>query len=598
MTQRIRNFCILGHIDHGKSTLSDRLLEYTDTLTQREMREQVLDLMDLERERGITIKATVVKLEYRAKDGEVYELNLIDTPGHVDFTYEVSRSLAACDGAILIVDAAQGVEAQTLANAYLAIDKNLEIVPVINKIDLPIARPDTVKGEIEEIIGIPAEDAILVSAKQGIGTQEVLEAIVRHIPPPIGDTNAPLKALVIDSLYNSYRGVVMYIRVFDGVVKKGDGIRLMAAGKSYEVEEVGVFLPTMDPVSQLSTGSVGYIIAAIREIGDAKIGDTVTHQDRPTAKALPGYRELKPLVFCGLYPADAGEFVSLREALERLKLNDASFTFEPESSVALGFGFRCGFLGLLHMEIIQERLEREFDLSLIRTSPSVRYHVFQKDGERLVFDNPAQMPPPEKIEHIDEPHITAEIIVSREFIGAVMELCQKRRGRFIHMNQLDQARVQVVYDLPLGEILIDFYDKLKSATRGYGSLEYDIGEYQPADLLKLDILLNGKAVDALSTILHRDMAYARGKSLVGKLHELIPRQMFEVPIQAAIGNKVIARETVRALRKNVTAKCYGGDVSRKRKLLERQKEGKKRMKQVGSVEVPQEAFMAILSIDE
>ena len=598
MTQRIRNFCILGHIDHGKSTLSDRLLEYTDTLTQREMRAQVLDLMDLERERGITIKATVVRLEYRAKDGEVYELNLIDTPGHVDFTYEVSRSLAACDGAILIVDAAQGVEAQTLANAYLAIDKNLEIVPVINKIDLPIARPDTVKGEIEEIIGIPAEDAILVSAKQGIGTQEVLEAIVRHIPPPIGDTNAPLKALVIDSLYNSYRGVVMYIRVFDGVVKTGDGIRLMATGKSYEVEEVGVFLPTMDPVSQLSTGSVGYIIAAIREIGDAKIGDTVTHQDRPTAKALPGYRELKPLVFCGLYPADAGEFVSLREALERLKLNDASFTFEPESSVALGFGFRCGFLGLLHMEIIQERLEREFDLSLIRTSPSVRYHVFQKDGERLVFDNPAQMPPPEKIEHIDEPHITAEIIVSRDFIGAVMELCQKRRGRFIHMNQLDQARVQVVYDLPLGEILIDFYDKLKSATRGYGSLEYDIGEYQPADLLKLDILLNGKAVDALSTILHRDMAYARGKTLVEKLHELIPRQMFEVPIQAAIGNKVIARETVRALRKNVTAKCYGGDVSRKRKLLERQKEGKKRMKQVGSVEVPQEAFMAILSIDE
>ena len=598
MTQRIRNFCILGHIDHGKSTLSDRLLEYTDTLTQREMREQVLDLMDLERERGITIKATVVRLEYRAKDGEVYELNLIDTPGHVDFTYEVSRSLAACDGAILIVDAAQGVEAQTLANAYLAIDKNLEIVPVINKIDLPIARPDTVKGEIEEIIGIPAEDAILVSAKQGIGTQEVLEAIVRHIPPPIGDTNAPLKALVIDSLYNSYRGVVMYIRVFDGVVKTGDGIRLMATGKSYEVQEVGVFLPTMDPVSQLSTGSVGYIIAAIREIGDAKIGDTVTHQDRPTAKALPGYRELKPLVFCGLYPADAGEFVSLREALERLKLNDASFTFEPESSVALGFGFRCGFLGLLHMEIIQERLEREFDLSLIRTSPSVRYHVFQKDGKRLVFDNPAQMPPPEKIEHIDEPHITAEIIVSRDFIGAVMELCQKRRGRFIHMNQLDQARVQVVYDLPLGEILIDFYDKLKSATRGYGSLEYDIGEYQPADLLKLDILLNGKAVDALSTILHRDMAYARGKTLVEKLHELIPRQMFEVPIQAAIGNKVIARETVRALRKNVTAKCYGGDVSRKRKLLERQKEGKKRMKQVGSVEVPQEAFMAILSIDE
>jgi GTP-binding protein LepA len=597
MKQRIRNFCILGHIDHGKSTLSDRLLEYTGTLTQREMREQVLDLMDLERERGITIKATVVRLEYRAKDGEVYELNLIDTPGHVDFTYEVSRSLAACDGAILIVDAAQGVEAQTLANAYLAIDRDLGIVPVINKIDLPIARPDSVKSEIEEIIGIPAEDAILVSAKQGIGTQDVLEAIVRHIPPPDGDTEAPLKALVIDSLYNSYRGVVMYIRVFDGAVKTGDGIRLMATGKSYEVEEVGVFLPTMEPVSQLSTGSVGYLIAAIRVIGDAKIGDTITHQDRPTPKALPGYREFNPLVFCGLYPADPGEFVSLREALERLKLNDASFTFESESSVALGFGFRCGFLGLLHMEIIQERLEREFDLSLIRTSPSVRYHVFQKDGESLVVDNPAQMPLPDKIDHIDEPHITAEIIVSRDYIGAVMDLCQKRRGRFIHMNQLDQTRVQVLYDLPLGEILIDFYDKLKSATRGYGSLEYDIGEYQRADLVKLDILLNGKAVDALSTILHRDMANTRGRALVEKLHELIPRQMFDAPIQAAIGNKVIARETVRALRKNVTAKCYGGDVTRKRKLLERQKEGKKRMKQVGSVEVPQEAFMAILSIE-
>ena len=598
MKQKIRNFCILGHIDHGKSTLSDRLLEYTGTLTQREMRDQVLDLMDLERERGITIKATVVRLEYRAKDGEVYELNLIDTPGHVDFTYEVSRSLAACDGALLIVDAAQGVEAQTLANAYLAIDQNLEIIPVINKIDLPIARPDTVKGEIEEIIGIPAEDAILVSAKQGVGTQEVLESIVRHIPPPSGDTNAPLKALVIDSLYNSYRGVVMYIRVFDGAVKTGDSIRLMATGKTYEVEEVGVFLPAMEPASQLSTGSVGYVIASVREIADAKIGDTITHQDRPTPKALPGYRELNPLVFCGLYPADAGEFVPLREALEKLRLNDASFTFESESSVALGFGFRCGFLGLLHMEIIQERLEREFDLSLIRTSPSVRYHVFLKDGKHIVVDNPAQMPLPDIIDHIEEPHITADIIVSRDYIGAVMELCQKRRGRFIQMNQLDHSRVQVIYDLPLGEILMDFYDKLKSATRGYGSLEYDIGEYQPADLVKLDILLNGKAVDALSTILHRDMAYTRGRALVEKLHELIPRQMFEAPIQAAIGNRVIARETIRALRKNVTAKLYGGDVTRKRKLLERQKEGKKRMKQVGNVEVPQEAFMAILSIEE
>lgn len=597
MKQRIRNFCILGHIDHGKSTLSDRLLEYTDTLTQRQMRDQVLDLMDLERERGITIKATVVRLEYRAADGEVYELNLIDTPGHVDFTYEVSRSLAACDGALLIVDAAQGVEAQTLANAYLAIDQNLEIVPVINKIDLPIARPDAVKREIEEIIGLPAEDAILVSAKQGVGTHEVLEAIVSHIPPPQGDTNAPLKALVIDSLYDSYRGVVMYVRVFDGTVKTGDGVRLMATGKSYEVEEVGVFLPTMEPVSQLSTGSVGYVIASVREIADAKIGDTITHQDRAALKALPGYRELNPLVFCGLYPADAGEFAQLREALEKLRLNDASFTFEPESSVALGYGFRCGFLGLLHMEIIQERLEREFDLSLIRTSPSVRYHVFQTNGKRLVVDNPAQMPPPDKIDHIDEPHITADIIVWKDYIGSVMDLCQKRRGRFIQMNQLDQSRVQVIYDLPLGEILIDFYDKLKSTTRGYGSLEYDIGEYQPADLVKLDILLHGKAVDALSTILHRDLAYARGKALVEKLHEVIPRQMFEAPIQAAIGNRVIARETIRALRKNVTAKLYGGDVTRKRKLLERQKEGKKRMKQVGSVEVPQEAFMAILSIE-
>ena len=597
MKQRIRNFCILGHIDHGKSTLSDRLLEYTGTLTQREMRDQVLDLMDLERERGITIKATVVRLEYRAADGEVYELNLIDTPGHVDFTYEVSRSLAACDGALLIVDAAQGVEAQTLANAYLAIDQNLEIVPIINKIDLPIARPEAVKREIEEIIGLPAEDAILTSAKQGVGTQEVLEAIVRRIPPPQGDTNAPLKALVIDSLYDSYRGVVMYVRVFDGTVKTGDGIRLIATGKSYEVEEVGVFLPAMEPVRQLSTGSVGYVIASVREIADAKIGDTITHQDRAAPNALPGYRELNPLVFCGLYPADAGEFVPLREALEKLKLNDASFTFEPETSIALGFGFRCGFLGLLHMEIIQERLEREFDLSLIRTSPSVRYHVYQTNGKRLVVDNPAQMPLPDKIDRIDEPHITADIIVWKDYIGAVMELCQKRRGRFIQMNQLDQSRVQVLYDLPLGEILIDFYDKLKSATRGYGSLEYDIGKYQPADLVKLDILLHGKAVDALSTILHRDMAYARGRALVEKLHELIPRQMFEAPIQAAIGNRVIARETIRALRKNVTAKLYGGDVTRKRKLLERQKEGKKRMKQVGSVEVPQEAFMAILSIE-
>ncbi len=596
--QRIRNFCILGHIDHGKSTLSDRLLEYTGTLTQREMREQVLDLMDLERERGITIKATAVRLEYHAKDGGIYELNLIDTPGHVDFTYEVSRSLAACEGAILIVDAAQGVEAQTLANAYLAINQNLEIVPVINKIDLPTARPEEVRRQIEEIIGIPAEDAVLVSAKEGIGTQEVLEAVVARIPLPRGGADAPLKALVFDSLYNSYRGVVMYIRVFDGVVKGGDFIRLMATGKSYEVEEVGFLLPYMKPVGQLLTGAVGYLIAGIREIADAKIGDTITHHARPTAKALPGYRELKPLVFCGLYPADTSGFIAMREALEKLRLNDASFNFEPETSVALGFGFRCGFLGLLHMEIIQERLEREFDLALIRTSPSVRYQIFLKDGKRIEVNNPAQMPTPDKIDAIEEPHITADIIVPQDYIGGVMDICQRRRGAFIRMNQLDQTRVQIIYDLPLSEILVDFYDKLKSMTRGYGSLEYDIGEYKRAELVKLDILLNEKPVDALSTILHRDMAYSRGKALVEKLSQLIPRQMFEVPIQAAIGSKVISRETVRALRKNVTAKCYGGDITRKRKLLERQKEGKKRMKQVGNVEVPQEAFMAILSIDE
>ena len=595
--QSTRNFCILGHIDHGKSTLSDRLLEYTGTLTQREMREQVLDLMDLERERGITIKATIVRLEYRARNGEIYELNLIDTPGHVDFTYEVSRSLVACDGAILIVDAAQGVEAQTLANAYLAINQDLEIVPIINKIDLPTARPDEVKRQIEEIIGIPADDAVLVSAKEGIGTQDVLEVVVNRIPPPQGDADASLKALVIDSLYNSFRGVVMYIRVFDGVVKKGNRIRLMATGKSYEVEEVGVFLPNMKPVGQLSTGSVGYLIAGIREIAEAKIGDTITHHDRPVSEALPGYRNLQPLVFCGLYPADAGEFVALREALEKLKLNDASFNFEPESSVALGLGFRCGFLGLLHMEIIQERLEREFDLSLIRTSPSVKYHIFQRDGKCIAVDNPAQMPPPDRIDHIEEPYITAELIVPQDYVGNVMDLCQKRRGAFIRMNPLDGTRVQIIYDLPLSEILVDFYDKLKSLTRGYGSLEYDVGEYKSADLVKLDILLNGKPVDALSTILHRDMAYTRGRALAEKLGQLIPRQMFEVPIQAAIGNKIIARETIRPLRKNVTLKCYGGDVTRKRKLLENQKEGKKRIKQVGSVEVPQEAFMAVLSID-
>lgn len=596
--QHIRNFCILGHIDHGKSTLSDRLLEHTNTLTERDMREQVLDLMDLERERGITIKATAVKLHYPAPDGNHYELNLIDTPGHVDFTYEVSRSLAACEGAILIVDAAQGVEAQTLANAYLAIDNDLEIIPVINKIDLPTAQPDEAKRQIEEVIGIPADEALLVSAKMGIGIPAILEAIVNRIPTPVGETEAPLKALVLDSVYNNYRGVIMYTRLFDGSVKLGEKIQLMETRRTYEVEEVGIFTPEMQPTTELRTGAVGYLIAGIREIDKAKIGDTITHHTKPTATALPGYREMKPLVFSGLYPADTNQFHALREALDKLRLNDSSFNFEPETSVALGFGFRCGFLGLLHMEIIHERLEREFGLELVRTAPSVMYRVYLKTGEYVSVDNPAHLPEPNNIERIEEPYVNIDIIVPREYIGNAMELCQKRRGVYKRMNQLDASRVQLLYELPLSEMLMDFYPKLKSLTRGYGSLEYDIGEYKTEKLVKLDVLLNGKPVDALSTILPRDDAETRGKTLVTKLKELIPRQMFEVPVQAAIGNKVVARETVRALRKNVTAKCYGGDVTRKRKLLERQKEGKKRLKQIGNVDVPQEAFMAMLATDD
>ncbi|MBP97258.1 elongation factor 4 [Candidatus Poribacteria bacterium] len=594
----IRNYCILGHIDHGKSTLSDRLLEFTDTLSQREMKEQVLDQMDLERERGITIKATVVRLEYQAKDGNHYELNLIDTPGHVDFSYEVSRSLSACEGAVLIIDAAQGVEAQTLANAYLAVDQDLEIVPVINKIDLPHANPERVKQQVEDVIGIPADHALPVSAKEGIGIQEVLEAIVDQVPPPAGKSSDPLKALVIDSFYNSYRGVVLYIRIFEGQIKKGDRVYLMATDRSYEVEEVGVFRPEMGAVDELSAGSVGYLTASIKEISHAKIGDTLTHHDRRTSDALPGYRDTKPVVFCGLYPADTNDFTSLRDALEKLKLNDASFNFEPESSIALGYGFRCGFLGLLHMEVIQERLEREFDLILIRTSPSVQYNVYQTDGSKKIVDNPAFLPTADLIDYIQEPYIEAEIIVPSDFVGNIMDLCQKRRGTYIGMTNLDTTRIQLTYQLPLCEILIDFYDKLKSLSRGYASLEYEIGEYQTSNLVKLDILINEKPVDALSTILHRDMAYDRGRALCKKLKEIIPKQMFTVPIQAAIGNKIVSRETVRAFRKNVTAKCYGGDITRKRKLLEKQKEGKKRMKQVGSVEVPQEAFMAILSIKD
>ena len=596
--QHIRNFCILGHIDHGKSTLSDRLLEHTNTLTERDMREQVLDLMDLERERGITIKATAVKLHYPADDGNRYELNLIDTPGHVDFTYEVSRSLAACEGAILIVDAAQGVEAQTLANAYLAIDNDLEIIPVVNKIDLPTAQPDEARRQIEEVIGIPADDALLVSAKMGTGIPPILEAIVNRIPAPVGETEAPLKALVLDSVYNNYRGVIMYTRIFDGSVKLGERIQLMETRRTYEVEEVGIFTPEMQPTTELRTGAVGYLIAGIREIDKAKIGDTITHHTKPTATPLPGYREMKPLVFSGLYPADTNQFHALREALDKLRLNDSSFNFEPETSVALGFGFRCGFLGLLHMEIIHERLEREFGLELVRTAPSVMYRVHLKTGGHVPVDNPAHLPEPNDIERIEEPYVNIDIIVPREYIGNAMELCQKRRGVYKRMNQLDASRVQLLYELPLSEMLMDFYPKLKSLTRGYGSLEYDIGEYKTEKLVKLDVLLNGKPVDALSTILPRDEAETRGKTLVSKLQALIPRQMFEVPVQAAIGNKIVARETVRALRKNVTAKCYGGDVTRKRKLLERQKEGKKRLKQIGEVDVPQEAFMAMLATDE
>ncbi len=596
--ENIRNFCILGHIDHGKSTLSDRLLEHTDTLAERDMREQVLDLMDLERERGITIKATAVKLHYPAPDGNRYELNLIDTPGHVDFTYEVSRSLAACEGAILIVDAAQGVEAQTLANAYLAINNDLEIIPVVNKIDLPTARPDEAKRQIEEVVGIPADDALLVSAKMGIGIPAILEAIVNRIPAPVGETEAPLKALVLDSVYDNYRGVIMYTRIVDGSVKPGEKIRLMETRRSYEVEEVGIFTPEMQPSAELRTGGVGYLIAGIREIDKAKIGDTITDHVKPTETPLPGYREMKPLVFSGLYPADTNQFHALREALDKLRLNDSSFNFEPETSIALGFGFRCGFLGLLHMEIIHERLEREFGLALVRTAPSVMYRVHLKTGEDVYVDNPAHLPEPNNIERIEEPYVNIDIIVPRDYIGNAMELCQKRRGVYKRMNQLDATRAQLLYELPLSEMLMDFYPKLKSLTRGYGSLEYDIGEYKTEKLVKLDVLLNGDPVDALSTILPLNTAETRGKALVSKLKELIPRQMFAVPVQAAIGNKIVARETVRALRKNVTAKCYGGDVSRKRKLLEKQKEGKKRLKQIGKVDVPQEAFTAMLATDE
>ena len=594
---KVRNFCIIAHIDHGKSTLADRLIEYTGTLTQREMEEQVLDKMDLERERGITIKAQAVRLVYKAKDGEEYLLNLIDTPGHVDFTYEVSRSLAACEGAILVVDAAQGIEAQTLANVYLALDHNLEIVPVINKIDLPSADPERVKKEIEDIIGLDASEAVMVSAKEGLGIEEVLEEIVKKIPPPKGDPEKSLKALIFDSHYDSYKGVIAYVRIVDGEVKPKMNIKMMMTNKSFEVNEVGIFTPDMFISEGLRTGEVGFIAASVKNVKDVRVGDTITDAKNPTDNPLPGYKKVTPMVFCGMYPADGADYDDLRDALDKLKLNDASLHFEPETSVALGFGFRCGFLGLLHMEIIQERLEREFDLDLVTTAPSVVYKVFKTDGTELWVDNPTNLPTPTEIDVIEEPYVRASLMMPSEYVGPSMELCQDKRGTYIELKYLDDRRVTLIYEIPLSEIIYDFFDLLKSKTKGYASLDYELIEYKPGDLVKLDILLNGESVDALSFIVHREKAYARGRNIAEKLKKHIPRHMFEIPIQAAIGNKVIARETISALRKNVLAKCYGGDITRKKKLLEKQKEGKKRMRQVGSVEVPQEAFMAALKMD-
>nr|WP_240951291.1 translation elongation factor 4 [Bacillus velezensis] len=578
--------------------MADRILEKTSAITQREMKEQLLDSMDLERERGITIKLNSVQLKYKAKDGEEYIFHLIDTPGHVDFTYEVSRSLAACEGAILVVDAAQGIEAQTLANVYLALDNDLEILPVINKIDLPSAEPERVRQEVEDVIGLDASDAVLASAKAGIGIEDILEQIVEKVPAPAGDPEAPLKALIFDSLYDAYRGVVAYIRVVEGTVKPGQKIKMMATGKEFEVIEVGVFTPKAQPADELTVGDVGYLTAAIKNVGDTRVGDTITSAVKPAAEALPGYRKLNPMVYCGLYPIDTAKYNDLREALEKLELNDSSLQYEAETSQALGFGFRCGFLGMLHMEIIQERIEREFKIDLITTAPSVIYDVYMTDGEKIIVDNPSNMPDPQKIERVEEPYVKATMMVPNDYVGAVMELCQGKRGNFIDMQYLDANRVSIVYDMPLAEIVYEFFDQLKSSTKGYASFDYELIGYKPSKLVKMDIMLNGEKIDALSFIVHRDYAYERGKVIVEKLKELIPRQHFEVPIQAAIGQKIVARSTIKAMRKNVLAKCYGGDISRKRKLLEKQKEGKRRMKQVGSVEVPQEAFMAVLKMDD
>ncbi|HGQ6594334.1 TPA: translation elongation factor 4 [Listeria monocytogenes] len=596
--KKIRNFSIIAHIDHGKSTLADRILEQTGALTHREMKNQLLDSMDLERERGITIKLNAVQLKYKAKDGETYIFHLIDTPGHVDFTYEVSRSLAACEGAILVVDAAQGIEAQTLANVYLALDNDLEILPVINKIDLPAADPERVREEIEDVIGLDASDAVLASAKSGIGIEDILEQIVEKVPEPSGDVNKPLKALIFDSVFDAYRGVIANIRIIDGVVKTGDRIKMMSNGKEFEVTEVGVFSPKATPRDELLVGDVGYLTAAIKNVGDTRVGDTITLANNPAEEALDGYRKLNPMVYCGLYPIDSSKYNDLRDALEKLELNDSALQFEAETSQALGFGFRCGFLGLLHMEIIQERIEREFNIDLITTAPSVIYHVNLTDGSNIVVDNPAEMPEPGVIESVEEPYVKATVMVPNDYVGAVMELAQNKRGNFITMEYLDDIRVSIVYEIPLSEIVYDFFDQLKSSTKGYASFDYELIGYKASKLVKMDILLNAEKVDALSFIVHRDFAYERGKIIVEKLKELIPRQQFEVPIQAAIATKIVSRSTIKALRKNVLAKCYGGDVSRKRKLLEKQKEGKKRMKQIGSVEVPQEAFMAILKMDE